>query len=625
MTIASQAGTTRTSFHIALRDVLVWLAFFLVIVGVRLLLVANYGSAMPILDQWDDEGARTFKPWLEGTFAPADVFAPHNEHRPAIARVLALALLIFNGQWDARVQMVVNSVVAGVLAVMIASLGLRLVDREHRTLVLAAVASWSCLPFGWENTTWAFQSSFYFLLLFSASGIWRLISCSPLTKGWWLGAAAASLACLTMASGFLAAAAVLVVVALRWRRGRTSARAGIETVLVCAALIVAGVALCTRVAGHDVYRATSVVQWLDVIGRCLAWPFTQHSAATLFTYLPVGLLAVLYFSRKRIDLTHASAARIETILGIGLWVAMQSAAIGYARGGGLAAFMPPRYMDVLALGVLANFFALFAAAQELQSTAKRVVHFAGAVWAAILFAGVLFMSYDASAHLTARAGQIREAETRVRAYVASGDFAQLADGPAEAAYPWTDRLASLLDDPTIRRILAPTIRRPLQLKPEGSAGPFVAQPRAVGERIWSSESADGKTDTAGEMRTQLIQPSLPYLWLEMRGALRDGMSLKLRDERSGDEDGVPFARNPNGWRSGYARVRGDLRLVARDDATGRSLVFTEPREVGRLSYYAERVLNQSLYVCLSGLAIAVGLVAHGALQRSGSSAARLDF
>jgi hypothetical protein len=58
-----------------------YLALFLIVVGARLWLVSLYGSSVPFMDQWDDEGATLFKPWLEGTLRLSDLFQPHNEHR----------------------------------------------------------------------------------------------------------------------------------------------------------------------------------------------------------------------------------------------------------------------------------------------------------------------------------------------------------------------------------------------------------------------------------------------------------------------------------------------------------------------------------------------------------------
>jgi predicted permease len=151
-----------------------YLALFLVVLGARLWLVFLYGSPVPFMDQWDGEGANLFKPWLEGTLRISDLFQPHNEHRIVLSRLLALGLLAFNGQWDAQLEMAVNALLCGTMAVLIAVALVKLFGPDLRTLITLVVGLWSALPYGHESTLWAFESSFYFLLFFSLLAIWGL-------------------------------------------------------------------------------------------------------------------------------------------------------------------------------------------------------------------------------------------------------------------------------------------------------------------------------------------------------------------------------------------------------------------------------------------------------------------
>lgn len=300
-----------------------WLALFLVVAGVRLWLVASFGSVMPLLDQWDDEAGRIFKPYLEGTLGFRQLFAAHNEHRPVLGRLLALALLIVNDQWDARVQMAANALLAALAAVAVAWVAVKLIGQRNGTFVLPAVACWFCLPFAWENTTWAFQSSLYFLALFSILALWGLVAHPPFTRGWTAGAIATVLACLTIGSGFLAAAAVLVIAALRLITRRTPLREWLPTTGFCSVVVALGLALRVHVPDHDALRPASVMEWMNVFARGLAWPFTQRAAASLFVWLPVATLTVFYFRRKAALLARDTVGRAEVILAIAGWVARE--------------------------------------------------------------------------------------------------------------------------------------------------------------------------------------------------------------------------------------------------------------------------------------------------------------
>ena len=604
-----------------LRALLTWIAFILIVAGVRLAFVEHFGSAMPLLDQWDDEGARIFEPYLEGRLSLGHVFGPHNEHRPVIARLLALSSLAINGQWDARMQMVLNVGIATLLAAAVAWLGIRIAGDRHRVVVLVAVACWSCLPFAWENTTWAFQSSFYFLLLFSLLAIHGFVRHPAFSRGWFLAVAAALLACLSMGSGFLAAAAVLLVLGLRFVTGRARLHDSLATGAVCVAIVAVALALRVSVPDHDPLRARSAEEFISVFARALAWPLGHHAAMSLIICAPIGLLAIAYVRRKAIPLpSHDTGA--ETLLAVAGWVALQSAAVAYARGGGIGPHMiSSRYMDILALGALVNFIALLGIARSpfgLRRFRQLPALLVG-VWAAAVLLGALALSMTAYLAMRGRADQAAQAEHHVRAYLLTGDVAQLSAPVAAIAYPSTERLQNALDAPKIRQILPANIRPPLAIEPEGSSGPFVLQTDASGRRIWSSQ-ADGTDARPGEMRSQVLHPTLAYVSFEVRGRLRERMTVKLQDEPLGRRHGAEFEPTKAEWRTGYAKVDGPFRITAWDEDAKRSIAFTEPREVGRFSYYTERLLGSSVYILGAGILIATSLAMHGHLSRAENAA-----
>jgi hypothetical protein len=277
--------------------ILKWVALIIIIVGARLWLVANYGSSMPIQDQWDGEAACLFKPWLEGTLRWTDLFSPHNEHRIVLARALALGLFQLNGQWDPLLEIAVNTLFCGLIA-LAAAFGLRRVFAEaDRSPIFAAVIFWLALPYAHENTLWGFQSSFYFLLLFSLMAIWGLGLQRAFSVPWCFGAFGAVLACLTMSSGFFAAAAVLGMMGLRSIKQRRISRENAATIVVVCVIIAVA---CYFQPGfppwHEPLKASSVAAWLTVFARCLAWPFPKFAAAALIMYLPLGLLIFVYLA-----------------------------------------------------------------------------------------------------------------------------------------------------------------------------------------------------------------------------------------------------------------------------------------------------------------------------------------
>ena len=598
-----------------------YLALFLIVVGARLWLVSLYGTSVPIMDQWDGEGAHLFKPWIEGTLRISDLFQPHNEHRILLSRLLALGLLRLNGQWDAQLEMAVNALLFGAIAVLITVALVKLFGHNLRTPIVLAVGLWSALPYGHENTLWAFESSFYFLLFFSLLAIWGLALYPLFSWPWWAGVAGLLLACLSMASGFFAALVLLGLSALRLIKKRAFSRDRVTLILLCCAVVAITFYYRTTVPSHAAIRATSLHVWAHVFGCCLAWPFCTTSALCLMMYLPVGLLAVRYVSKQAVALGDTWGRRAEVLIGVSAWVILQAAAMAYLRGGG--AVPPPvsRYMDILALGGLANFLAVLILLRELPNgtDARQVGIVLATCWITGLVAGSFLISQHELTFRGLRMGSLYPAEETVRAYVATGDRRYLDGDPTMIPYPDASRLAMLLDDPTIRSILPAVVRLPLRLEkardtgnafvPDGYA-PAVQNPSY--ERGWGSYSAQVAA-ARGSMESQSITTRLHYLQFEITGYMRKGLSLFLHSEQTGKKARVsPTKREDKYWRLAYVAVPDEnIRILADDDNAEEWFGFREPRELARFSYYADVLTRRGKTICYGGGVLLLGLLAMG--------------
>jgi hypothetical protein len=577
------------------------------------------GSPVPIGDQWDGEAANLFKPWIEGTLRIGDLLQPHNEHRIFLSRLLALGLLWLNSQWDAQLEMAVNALLCGTIAVLVAVALVRLFGGHARTLIVLAVGLWLALPYGHENTLWGFQSSFYFLIFFSLLAIWGLGLHPAFSAPWWSGAAGLILACLSMASGVFAAMVLLGLSALRWIKKPAWSWSRVILILLCCA--VTAVAFCSRttVPSHTAIRADSWSVWLNFFGCCLAWPFSTTAAASLIMYLPTCLLAARYFGKHTATLGDGWERKTEAVLGISAWVILQAAAMAYFRGGGTVPPPPSRYMDILALGGLANFFAIQLLMKELPdgTWVRQLCTVLAACWIIALGAGSLDLSQRELASRPVRTKGLFAIEETVRAYVATGDRKYLEDNPPpRIPYPKVSRLALLLDDPTIRSILPAVVRAPLRVeKAADNGGAFVPQGYAEPDnnpthaRGWGSYSGQGAAAT-GSMQSQSIIAGLRYLQFEITGYMRTGLSLVLQSEKTGANTRViPTNRQDDHWRLAYVPVPGgSVRIVAEDNNAEEWFGFREPRELARFSLYADVAIRRGQFIFYGGALLWIGLL-----------------
>lgn len=567
---------------------LTWLALFLAVAGARLWLVDRFSTALPLWDQWDAEGTALLKPWIEGRLDPHVFLAAHNEHRIALTRLLALALFAVNGQWDGLLEMTVNALLCGGFAVALA--------RMFRgwTALWALGVCW-ILPFGWENTLCGFQSQNYFLVFFSLGAIWGLETGRPFRARWWLGVGSLGLACLSMATGFIAAAAVLGMRVLRLVAARRlPSRGETGTLTLCLGVVALGWGTRVVIPAHAALGAESAGAFFWAFARFAAWPWCEHPLGAAMIYLP---WAALLWRDLR-------GGRSGLLLTAGAWTLLQTAALALGRGG---QGVPPacRYMDLLAVAPLVGALCW----RELWPQARwRPV---AGCWMLLLAAGLAQeTARDFRDWLPeSRRGKERAAEN-VRGYLRTGDFARfLADKErADLPFPDPQRLRVFLDDPTLRGALPADVREPLAVTGVTLSGSTFTGERE-GAPYWGIKGA-------GAIQAR-VKPGagLPYARFAFAGDLgaKGGPSFRVQ--------GVDWApERPAGerWHVDFLRTGGKgFTVEATNAASGRWMAFTAPAEVGRWSYWAGFGARRGGWLFLAGLGLGVCGWIFGAVRFKG--------
>ncbi|HZR19824.1 MAG TPA: hypothetical protein VFE51_21240 [Verrucomicrobiae bacterium] len=573
---------------------LVWaISLFLCGLGSKLWLIHRSGVSLPYLDQWEAEAGGLYLPWLNHQLTFADLFRPNNEHRIVFTRLLDLGLFLLNRQWDNRVEMVVNALLH---SATLAGFGWMLARRLGRPwwpaiwLLLAPVL---VLPFDWENTLWGFQSMFYFLLLFSLPAIWLLAGAAPFSMRWWVGSLMCVAALFTMASGFLAAATVLVMVGLETARERKDMRRHLPTVAVCVVIVLAGLWLNAPMPRHYAFAAHSAAELLGSLLRNLSWPLIGSPWFALFNLLPPAVLGWVCWRSRREDLVIEKG-----ILCTGIWTGLQTLALAYARGAG---GKPPesRYMDTDSLLMITGGLSIVVlwSRHVGQINLRRWLPAVGAAWAVGIIAGLGW--------LTQRAAQreIPQKEfDQARLIESTREFLRSDSSEAFMApdiqVPPLAPMLKLLRDPEIRRILPDCLRDPLEIAPAANQdGTFVkdgfgAKDRpTAGGGCWGSFSTNGLRAEGSWSSLIVKRSALPYLAIPVTGDLGEpGLSLELAGSASDGATPVRPPEIPRGtWRYVYVRAPlGAFQLVAQDHSATAWFGFQAPREVGLLTFWAAR-------------------------------------
>lgn len=609
-----------------LRAAGVAVSLFFVVLGMKWAVIDRFGSELPDWDQWDAEGLHLFQPWFEGRNFLRELFLPHNEHRIVVTKLQNLGVLLLNGQWDSRLECVVNAALHSALAVAVFLFGRRWMAARWHAVWFVLCAGLFGPPYAWQNNLGGFHSQQYWLLGLSFATIVALPFAKPGSVRWWLTTAGAALALLTMGSGFVAAFVAGGLILWRVGRAEITWRTAAPTLIVCATLCAIGILTRVEVPYHESLKAKSFGDFFLSIARSLQWPAPRNATiAGLLLWLPWAL-AVWRTATSR----DTSARGGQIIIGFGAWTLIQIVATAYARGAG-GEHPASRYMDTLAFGSLANLLALgWLLTHHAPTPAwKRGLAVLALAWLSVLGLGLReVLQRNLGGELPDAKRYYVRAEANVRNYVATGDRRHFANG--DVPYPNVDDLISRLTNPHLRKILPPVVRAPLTLRAdtaEGSAfvssGFSPATAPLVHRSTWGSFNEKGAAATGGPWKSRPLRVRGGWLKFETAGQTHaEDVGVHLFE--SGSTRWLAKIRptkNPDdSWRAAYVRAPDvDFVISAADDSARHWVAFSQPVEMAWLSYWAWRATQNGVLIAIlaAGAAVALGLSAlFGPRQKS---------
>lgn len=425
--------------------------FFLaaVIIIPRWYYVEKFALPFPFWDQWDAEGEDVVRPLVEGRFKISNFWLPHNEHRVFPTRVLTLLCFKVTGLWSNVTEARLNILLATAIPLFL--IGLMRAQRELyglRWFILPVIVAQFILPFGWENILVGFQSQFFFLILFAASGL-ALAAIKPESTAAFIGVVLISIcSILTMASGILLPITAGAVYIFHFFLHRTNfIRVSIFSLLL-AALAVMGYLLIPQVEAHTRLHAANFQQFFDGFTRVVSWPSKLNRWVAIPLWLPalMGIPVLIYRKQfGRFDLFMAACFS---------WTFLQALAISYGRGHELAQ-VTSRYSDLLSLGIISvSWFSV-----RLIATFQDNLRIA--FWA-IAISLTFYVTFYKMHKLRYQDDWIDMKNQHnlmitqignVRAYLKTNDPAALDKPLFQIPYPNKERLQQMLDLPAYRTAL----------------------------------------------------------------------------------------------------------------------------------------------------------------------------
>lgn len=589
---------------------LAFILTFLVIVCARWAGIEAWASDTPFADEWDAEGVFLYPKLADGTLSAADFFHPANEHHIIFTHLLNSLLLYINGQWDPIVQMMASS---SIMAFVYAFLAYQISKRSPP--ILACGGTVVCILLGMPlassaNSLAGYQSQVAFCLFFSVLAMagWTAL---PRPR-WGRALLATTCAVFSMGPGLFTPLAALPIAAVMASKGNKIKP--LLPYMVPSAIFLPVVAIITpKVATHANIGATSVAQFMEVCARGLAWPNTLTPILCIPANIPI-LILIYQHLRSREPLGHASTWAIL----LTSWGAAAAAAMALTRGNHFqlspGAGVPSRYADFFALSTLGNGVAL--TILYIRAIKPTWVHrTALAAWSVLFLFGwfrLTASAYAALEWMNAEQFYIRTKAVHAVAY-------QGQSGHPRQPHPDADIIRQVVSDKRLEAILPPSIRRPIGINwpMQSTATPFLTKKAAECAPygvypVWSSFEAIGGPHRTGEAVSASFHTTKYAVELNLLVIPPFGeAAMSFLNEKSGIEYPLHIQEPmPQDWQTVWLRIPpGDYKLQVRNSNPKGFIGFTEPRELGPLSYWARRTLslNQVFLplIALTSTAIAI--------------------
>ena len=421
--------------------------------GGRIREVALHAGGAPYLDQWRIEGQQILLPWLQGKLSLTSFFAPHHEHVPAWTRFIAWAQAAGFSRWDPQLQATFNAAFYAGLSGLLAGWLRRSFPLGVALPLTLLVVALGILPFGWENSTWGFQSHVPIAMGLVFLHIAGTFSRPAFSFVWWGAQAAGFAGLFTLGSMWAAPAAVAAT--LLWTGGGDKRRWVVPALIAVAGLVLLlavraqqppGVAISAVANSPHIFLAAFLLQ--------LGWPADWPGACVLL-YLPAFLIALQIRRRTAADPID------KIVVALALWAAAQAVAFAFARGGGYIGFVS-RYGDFLSLGVLANGVAL-GRLLTCGRTWRPALGLLTLAWLGAVIYGLNWISTRGHTEYfhTHSAEWIDVRQKSVRQYLLNKDLGALSSEPVRnLLYPDPAAVATVLDQPGLSALL------PIELRPD---------------------------------------------------------------------------------------------------------------------------------------------------------------
>ncbi len=413
------------------------LGAFLIVFASMLWTIENFGLSIPYYDEWDAEANYLYRYYENGSLGIREILAPHNGHRLILTRLTALALYIINGGWDPQLQMILSGLAHAIICTILVRCVLFNSQGSYLLLPVLSTIILFAIPFSWVSITVAFQTQFYFMVLFS------ILALQSLTNSRYLpGYIFSALAMLSMTPGAFVLPAFAGAILVHAIRSRTITRNQILQCAISALLFYLFVLALHEEPASQVYQAQHIRGFFISLLATVSWPFKVSLGIGLAIYLPLLSYFIWHIITSRGSLF---------IFSLGIFMACQILAMAYFRGG---EGVPPanRYWEIMIVGIWLNGICSWHIAREKSIQFSKQFATSWLLLAVIGLAAIGYQSLNQG--LPEKRADGLTAQSLILEYLETGNQdVFLGKSSSEFSYLDANALVSFLEDLEIRETL----------------------------------------------------------------------------------------------------------------------------------------------------------------------------
>jgi hypothetical protein len=435
--------------------ILICLGVTLVGLGSKWNMIDKYGSSVHYQDAWSGDATQLIA-YLEGNLTFKELFwAPHNEHRIGITRLLSIIITTINGQWDNKVKISLNAFLHIFFYILLICKYKSTLTKINLWMLPTLICFCLTCPSSFENTLNSFQIQFYVNLVTSFIIIHYLTKEILKKSEYCILLAIILISIFNMSSTIFPLISVGILTIYNYIREKKFKKQIVRNSLIISPFVFFSFYAINHIEAHEELHAKSIFYFIQMLSECLAFPFGSKSIILniiilFFLNLPI-IIFLFNFLYNKLNYTNKNNCQFTLCLII--CILLQIIGLCYARN---SYPIPSRYYDILIILVISNCICIEHLYSNFISFRKQKIKNFIILWFVILSLG--FSKRLITTDLNSVGDYRENIEYHLKKYTTDGNRSKYLKLPLSVIpYPHPIPILNVMENKLLKEYLPPPI------------------------------------------------------------------------------------------------------------------------------------------------------------------------